>query len=212
VINREVLEEALNYAKTYGFLICYDNAYSEIYYPPLEPPLSILELEGSKEYCLEFGSLSKMCSMPGWRLGFVVGNEEVILSLRHYKENVDSGIFLALQDAAVVALKKLPEYSINIRKIYKERRDHLVSTLKSIGWEPNYIPSATFYLWLKTPKDERGEDFCHYFLDKYRILLSPGVAFGSSFLNLIDRYVRISYASLSEGVLEKLKKCYLKSS
>jgi LL-diaminopimelate aminotransferase len=131
-------EKAVKFAKANDILICHDNPYSEICFDGLKPP-SILEVPGAKDVCIEFGSLSKPFNMTGWRIGWAVGNAEVISTLTTYKTNVDSGQFQAIQEAAITALKSDQEDVLELISMYQERRDKLIDGLNSIGWKPSIL-------------------------------------------------------------------------
>jgi len=150
VATKEFFEEVIYFAKKYNIIVCHDAAYSEVYYDGVKP-ISFLEIKGSKDVGVEFHSFSKTFNMTGWRIGWVVGNKEIISGLAKIKENLDSGVFHAIQRAAITALNLPDEFTDNLRKTYQERRDCLVNGLKSIGWQVNN-PMATFYVWVKVPK------------------------------------------------------------
>ncbi len=119
--------------KKYNIIVCHDAAYSEVYYE--EKPISFMQIDGAKEVGMEFHSLSKTYNMTGWRIGFAVGNKEVLSGLGKVKTNLDSGVFQAIQEASIVALETDDKILKEIRDIYKERRDVLYEGLRDAGFE-----------------------------------------------------------------------------
>ncbi len=178
VANKEFFEEAVKFAKEYGIIICHDAAYSEIYYDSYFPP-SFLEAEGAKDIGVEFHSLSKTFNMTGWRIGFVVGNAEVISALGKLKTNIDSGLFSAVQVAGIEALKGDRTIMEKIRSTYQERREVLVKGLQEAGLEID-PPKATFYLWIKVPGGYTSVRFVEHLLEAGGIVCTPGSGFGSA--------------------------------
>ena len=203
VVTREFLQGVIKFAKKYELIVAYDNPYSEVYYEE-KKPLSFLQIEGAKEVGIEFGSLSKTYNMTGWRLGWAVGNSEVLDGLAKVKGNIDSGTFLAIQEAGVEALNGAQESTAEMRRIYKERRDILFPGLKNAGWRLNK-PSATFYLWAKPPFNYTSEKTASLLLEKSGILATPGSGFGPSG----EGYLRFSLTLNKEKIKEavgRLKK------
>lgn len=168
--------EAVAFAKEYGLVICNDNVYSEIAYDGYRPP-SILEVPGAKEVAIEFNSLSKPYNMAGWRLGYAVGNSEVIAALAKVKEVVDSGIWKAVQEAGADALDNGDSNIQDMIKIYKTRRDMVVKSLKEAGvvLEP---PQATLYVWAKVPDGQKSEEFVKTLLQETGVVVTSGTGFG----------------------------------
>lgn len=171
-------QDVINTANKHGFSCFNDNVYSELYYH--EPTHSILEVPGAKDRCVEFHSLSKSFSMCGWRIGFIVGNKEIINALLKIKQNVDSGPFGAIQDTAVFALKNINKFIQYTRNEYKKRLELLSSGLNQLGWNSK-MPDATFYLWVKiipTKYKKNSLEFTKMLLEKTGILVAPGIGFG----------------------------------
>ncbi len=171
---KETFEKLVKLAKEYKFIIAHDAAYSEIYYE--DPPISILEVPEAKDVAIEFHSLSKTFNMTGWRIGMAVGNSEILKGLLKVKTNIDSGVFQAVQEAAIFALDNQPEIE-NIRNTYKRRIDIFVSRLKKAGINVN-PPKATFYVWFKVPEGYTSMEFANTALEKAGVLLTPGIGFG----------------------------------
>ncbi len=169
--------EAIELAAKYDIILCHDAAYSEVYYDG-ERPLSFLEMEGACEVGIEFHSLSKTYNMTGWRIGFAVGNKEVLAGLGKIKSNLDSGIFQAVQEASIAALSTEDSLLAGIRNTYQERRDVLCNGLNEIGLSVKK-PKATFYVWTKVPTGYTSATFVSHLLEKTGVLGTPGVGFGA---------------------------------
>ncbi len=170
------LKKIVEFCRKYNIILVYDNAYSEIYFN--QKPKSILEIEGAKEVALEFHSLSKTFSMTGYRIGWACGNPDLVRILLKVKGNVDSGIFGAVQEAAIWALEEEADYVKQLRKTFKERRDLFVKNLKKQGFKTIYS-DATFYVWTKIPeKFESSMEYSQFLLTKKNIVATPGVGFG----------------------------------
>ncbi|NQT19008.1 MAG: LL-diaminopimelate aminotransferase [Planctomycetes bacterium] len=168
-------ERLAAFAKKYDVLICSDLAYSEMYYE--EKTHSALEAPGAKDVTIEMHSLSKTYNMTGWRIGFAVGNKAAVAALAKLKSNLDSGIFGAIQDAAIAALHDESDFVRNQVDIYRRRRDTLVDGLVQLGWKVNR-PGATFYVWIPVPQGHTSEEFCTKLLEQADIVMTPGNGFG----------------------------------
>ncbi len=171
--------EVVAYARKHDLIILSDVAYSEIYFDN-NPPPSVLQVPGAMDVAVEFTSLSKTYAMPGWRMGFAVGNERLIAALARVKSYLDYGAFTPIQVAASAALNGPDECIEDIRQIYKTRRDCLVSTFSRAGWD---IPSppATMFAWAPIPEKFKALgslEFSKVLLEKADIAVSPGVGFG----------------------------------
>lgn len=196
VASREFFEEVISLAGRYNIIVCHDAAYSEIYFEG-KKPLSFMEVEGAKDVGIEFHSLSKTYNMTGWRIGFAVGNSDVIAGLGKIKSNLDSGVFQAIQEASIVALQTDDRILSDIRNIYRERRDVLYDALKQIGIEMSR-PSASFYLWTKVPEGFDSASFAAHLLEKAGILITPGNGFGAAG----EGYVRFALTVPVERIRE----------
>jgi len=175
--DRAFFKDIIAFAKKHNIIICHDAAYTEMYYGT-EKPMSFLQVPGAKDVGIEFHSLSKTYNMTGWRIGFAVGNKTAVAGLGKIKTNIDSGIFQAIQEAGIVALKTKDAEVGKLRKMYQERRDILFKGLTKLGLEVNK-PKATFYLWVKCPKGISSMDFTALLLNKAGILTTPGNGFGA---------------------------------
>ncbi|MCJ7664321.1 MAG: LL-diaminopimelate aminotransferase, partial [Desulfobacterales bacterium] len=147
VANTEFFAEVVEFARRHRLIVCHDAAYSEISFDNYIPP-SFLEVAGAREVGIEFHSLSKTYNMTGWRLGFAVGNREILAGLGKAKTNIDSGVFQAVQWAGIEALTGDQSDVEEMRAIYQKRRDVMVRGLRAVGLEVT-PPKATFYLWVK---------------------------------------------------------------
>jgi len=196
---REFYEGLVAIAKAKEMVIVSDMAYSEIYYDN-EKPLSILEIDGAKDVAIEFHSLSKTYNMTGWRVGWACGNERLVAALAKVKSNIDSGIFQAVQVAAIAALKT-PEVELDdLRRVYQERRDCLINGLRSIGWKIT-PPKAAFYIFARLPKGFTDSmETAKTFLDKANIVMTPGVGFGKAGEGFIRMTLTVPTERLTEAV------------
>jgi len=203
VAPRAFYEEVVALAGKYNIIVCHDAAYSEIYFDD-EKPLSFMQIEGAKEVGIEFHSLSKTYNMTGWRIGFAVGNREVIAGLGKIKSNLDSGVFQAVQEASITALNTDEHILSGIRKTYQERRDALYEGLKNIGMEVSR-PKASFYLWAKVPKPFDSSRFVVHILEKTGVLTTPGNGFGAPGEGYVRFALTVPVKRMKEAV-ERLRK------
>lgn len=181
-----------------NIIVCHDNAYSDTYFGD-NSPVSFLNASGSKEVGIEFYSLSKTFNMTGWRIGCAVGNKEVIASLGKYKTNVDSGVFNAVQYAAIKAFKNYREYSTENNKIYKKRREMVTGILDNIGID-YYKSNATIYVWAKVPEGHTSKSFAELVLDEANVVVTPGSSYGK----FGEGYFRISLTISDDRLKEAL--------
>jgi alanine-synthesizing transaminase len=182
-------QEVVDYAKKHELIVLSDIAYAEIYFDT-DPPPSILQVRGALDVAVEFTSLSKTYSMPGWRMGFAVGNERLVAALARVKSYLDYGAFTPVQVAAAAALNGPQDCVEEMRQVYKRRRDCLVESLNRAGWN---IPSppGTMFAWAPLPQgmEQLGSlEFSKHLLEKAGVAVSPGVGFGESG----EGYVRIA--------------------
>ncbi|MDH7499730.1 MAG: LL-diaminopimelate aminotransferase [candidate division NC10 bacterium] len=172
----EFFREAVDLAREYGLILCHDAAYSEICFDGYRPP-SLLQVEGAKEVAVEFHSLSKTYNMTGWRIGFAVGNAEILSGLGRVKTNLDSGIFQAVQYAGIAALTGPQDSLEQSRLVFQGRRDALVRGLRHLGWEVD-SPRASFYVWIPVPTGYTSAGFAALLLEQAGIVVTPGNGFG----------------------------------
>ncbi|UZE92173.1 MAG: LL-diaminopimelate aminotransferase [Methanosarcinales archaeon] len=176
IADENFFKEVVDFASDNDIIVCHDNAYSEVVYGGYKAP-SLLQIKGAMDIGIEFHSLSKTYNMTGWRLGFAVGNAEILAGLGKVKTNVDSGVFNAVQMAGIAALKG-PQGCVNkMRAIYRERRDVLVRGLESLGISVE-APKATFYVWAPVPRGYDSLGFSRLLLDKAGVVATPGIGFG----------------------------------
>jgi LL-diaminopimelate aminotransferase len=188
VAPRSFLADVIRFAERHGIIVCHDAAYAEIYFG--ERPPSILELPGGRDVAIEFHSLSKTFSMTGWRVGFAVGHRELVAGLGKVKTNVDSGVFQAVQEAAIAALTGDPAVVDRLRAMYRERRDVLVDGLNGIGL-PCEPPAGTFYVWVPVPRGLTAAALATRCLTDVGVVVTPGNGFGESG----EGYVRLTLCS-----------------
>lgn len=172
----EFFRQAVGLAREHGFILCHDAAYSEICFDGYRPP-SILQVEGAKEVAVEFHSLSKTYNMTGWRIGFAVGNAEILAGLGRVKTNLDSGIFQAVQYAGIAALTGPQDALEEVRLTFQGRRDALVKGLRAMGWQVD-PPRASFYVWIPVPQGYSSAQFTALLLEREGIVVTPGNGFG----------------------------------
>lgn len=169
----------MKFAREREMFVLSDIAYAEIYFEGPPPP-SVLEVEGAKEVAVEFSSLSKTYSMPGWRIGFAAGNPRLIAALARIKSYLDYGAFTPIQVAATAALNGPQDCVEEIRKLYRERRDVLVEGLEKIGWSVPK-PAATMFVWAPIPEPFKAMGslaFAKLLLEEADVAVAPGIGFG----------------------------------
>ncbi len=171
--------EAVQLAKRLDLIILSDVAYAEIYFDDRPPP-SVLQVPGAMDVAVEFTSLSKTYNMPGWRMGFAVGNERLIAALARVKSYLDYGAFTPIQVAAAAALNGPQDCVEEIRRVYKSRRDTLVESFQRAGW-PIPAPTATMFAWAPIPESYReigSVEFAKLLIERADVAVSPGLGFG----------------------------------
>jgi LL-diaminopimelate aminotransferase len=178
IADRDFFKRVIDFANRYNVIVCHDAAYTEMGYDGYRP-MSFLEVEGAKEVGIEFHSLSKTFNMTGWRIGMAVGNPELVAGLAQAKSNLDSGIFQAVQEAGIEALKLGDQIVEPSRKVYQERRNILVNGLRAVGLECEK-PRATFYVWVAAPKGLTSAEFTARLLDEAGVVTTPGNGFGEA--------------------------------
>jgi LL-diaminopimelate aminotransferase len=197
VAPREFYREVVDFAREHTIIVVSDNAYSEIAYDGYRAP-SFLETKGAMDVGIEMHSLSKTYNMTGWRIGMAVGNAEILSGLGRVKTNVDSGVFNAVQHAAITALTGPQDCVRNACAIYQERRDVLIAGLRDLGFDvPS--PKATFYVWLPV---QDWMAFAAKLLSKAGIVVTPGVGFGSSG----EGYVRFALTRPASRINEAIER------
>jgi len=201
----EFFARAVAFARRHGLLLVHDNAYSEIAFDGYRPP-SILQVDGARDVAIELHSLSKSYNMTGWRVGFAVGNAEAVGALGTVKTNVDSGVFRAVQHAAIAALTGPQDVLAPTLATYRARRDRTVAALRAVGWQAP-APKATLYIWVPTPNGQSSVAFAADVLDRTGVVITPGIGYGPSG----EGYVRLSLttpdARLDEA-LARIRRAY----
>jgi alanine-synthesizing transaminase len=181
--------EVVRYCRDNEIFILSDLAYSEIYFDG-NPPPSVLQVPGAMDIAVEFTSMSKTYSMPGWRMGFAVGNERLISALARVKSYLDYGAFTPIQVAAAAALNGSDDVIEEVRTIYRSRRDVMVESFTRAGW-PLPSPAATMFIWAPIPDqyaDLGSLEFAKLLISETGVAVAPGVGFGE----YGDQYVRLA--------------------
>ncbi|HZP46153.1 MAG TPA: LL-diaminopimelate aminotransferase [Candidatus Binataceae bacterium] len=201
-VEPEFLRQAVEFCLRNNIILAFDIAYSEIAFDGYRAP-SVLQIEGARECAIEFHSLSKTYSMTGWRVGFALGNAALIAALGAVKTNVDSGVFQAVQEAAIAALDADDRTVREYCSIYQQRRDLMVGALREIGLECA-PPRATFYLWAKVPQGYSSTSLTEQVLRRAGVVITPGSGFGKCG----EGYVRFSLTVASDrlqAAVERLR-------
>ena len=178
-VDLEFFERVVAVAREHGIWVIQDLAYADICFDGYKAP-SIMQVDGAKDCCVEFFSLSKSYNMPGWRVGFMVGNSELVGALARIKSYLDYGMFTPIQVAAIAALEGPQECVTEIRETYRSRRDVLCEGLTAVGW-PVHKPRATMFVWAPIPESYRhmgSLEFCKHLLHEAKVAVSPGIGFG----------------------------------
>ena len=192
-----LFQNLIEFGRIHDILICHDNPYSFILN---ENPLSIFTADREINYSIELNSLSKSHNMAGWRVGMVAGRKEYIQAILQVKSNLDSGMFLPLQKAAVKALASPPEWQDNLNLKYLERRKHIWNILDKLGCEYRK-DQAGLFVWAKIPQEfENGEKYSDWLLNEFHIFIAPGFIFGSEG----NKYIRMSIC-VNESILNEVK-------
>jgi alanine-synthesizing transaminase len=183
------LARLVEMAKEYGFYLIQDLAYADLAFDGYKPP-SVLEVPGAKEVAVEFFTLSKSYNMPGWRVGFMVGNTVLVNALARLKSYFDYGTFTPIQVASIQALEGPQECVAEICETYRSRRNVLVEGLNKLGW-PVALPKATMFVWAQIPEAFQALnslEFSKRLLNEAKVAVSPGIGFG----DYGDNHVRFS--------------------
>lgn len=202
VVELEFFEKIVAYAREHDILVVHDFAYADLVYDGYQAP-SFLQAKGARDVGVEFFSLSKSYSMPGWRVGFCVGNKETIFALRRIKSYLDYGIFQPIQIASIIALNGPDDCVEQIRQTYKERRDTLIAGLNRIGWDIN-SPRGTMFVWGKIPEqfESMGSvEFSKFLIKEAQVAVSPGLGFGE----YGDNYVRFALIENSMRINQAIR-------
>jgi LL-diaminopimelate aminotransferase len=202
VANLEFFEKAVDFAMRHNLVICHDAPYTEVAFDGYRP-VSILQVSGAKEVCIEFHSFSKTYNMTGWRIGMAVGNPIVIDALKRMKSNLDSGIPKSIQKMAIAALQGPQDCITEHNLLYQVRRDRLVHVLNEIGLKCQ-TPRGSLYVWAKCPAGYTSAGLASELIDKIGVVVTPGTGYGQHG----EGYVRLSLTIRDENMekgLHKLK-------
>ena len=194
----DYLERTVALCRRHGIVLAYDNAYCDLTYDGYVAP-SIFEIAGARDVAVEFFSLSKSFSMTGWRLGWAAGQPELIAALTKVKSYVDTGPFLALQQAGCTALDRAEELIEPVRRLLQERRDAGVAALGRVGLEVA-VPRAAMYLWVRLPAELCSAPFARCVLEEFGVVVLPGSAFGPAGEGYFRIALTVSPARLGEAI------------
>ena len=189
VVDLEFFKKVVDFAREHNMFVVHDLAYADIVFDGYKAP-SILQVPGAKDICVEFFTLSKSYNMPGWRVGFAVGNKKLIAALARLKSYMDYGMFQPIQIAAISALNGPQDCVKDICETYKKRRDVLIDSFNKAGW-PIEKPRATMFVWARIPEQFRkmgSLEFSKFLLKEAKVAVSAGIGFGE----YGDEYVRIA--------------------
>ncbi|MGI4854718.1 MAG: alanine transaminase [Janthinobacterium lividum] len=201
-VDLQFFEKLVALCKEYGVWLVHDLAYADIAFDGYKPP-SVMQVPGAKDIAVEFFTLSKSYNMPGWRVGFMVGNRELVGALGRIKSYFDYGTFTPIQVASILALEGPQECVQQICDTYRSRRDVLVQGLNKLGW-PVDLPRATMFAWAKIPEQHRhlrSLEFSKLLLEKSKVAVSPGIGFGE----YGDDFVRFSLIENEERTRQALR-------
>ena len=185
----DFFQKVVDFAKENNIYVIHDLAYADLVFDGYKAP-SFLQVPGAKDVGVEFFSMSKSYSMPGWRVGFAVGNPKLIAALAKLKSYFDYGMFQPIQIASIIALNEIDKEVNEITEVYRSRRDVLVSGLNNAGWKVE-SPKATMFVWAKIPDQFKAMgslEFTKKLLKEARVAVSPGIGFGE----YGDDFVRFS--------------------
>jgi len=202
VVDLNFFENLVDFARDHHLMIVHDLAYCDIVFDGYRAP-SLLQVKGAKDVGVEFFSLSKSYNMPGWRVGFAVGNAEMLAALARLKSYLDYGVFQPIQIAAIIALNEDQGCVREIAEVYRKRRDTLIQGLKRVGWEIEK-PKGTMFVWAEIPKPFKkmgSIDFSKLLLREGKVAVSPGVGFGK----YGEGYVRFALVENETRIKQAIK-------
>ena len=201
-VDLDFFEKLVALAKKHGVYIVHDLAYADIVYDGFKAP-SIMQVPGAKDVAVEFFTMSKSYNMAGWRIGFMVGNRELVGALTRIKSYHDYGTFTPIQVGAIEALNGPQEYVEEVRKEYEHRRDVMVKGLHDLGWMVEK-PKASMYIWAELPefyKSMGSVEFSKRLLEKAKVAVSPGIGFGE----YGEGFVRIALIENADRIRQALR-------
>jgi len=202
VVDLNFFQKVVELAKENNILVIHDFAYADLVFDGYQAP-SILQIPEAKDVAVEFFSLSKSYNMPGWRIGFCLGNARVVNALTRIKSYLDYGIFQPLQIASVIALNGPSDCVDQIVEHYRVRRDTLISGLNRIGWQVN-SPKGTMFVWAKIPEQYRkmgSLEFSQFLVREAKVAVSPGIGFGEAG----DKFVRFALVENTNRINQAIR-------
>lgn len=202
VVEIDFFEKVVEFAREHQLIVIHDYAYADLVFDGYRAP-SLLQVPGAKEVGVECFTLSKSYNMPGWRVGFMVGNRDIIHALARIKSYQDYGMFQPIQIASIIALNGPQDCVEEIREMYKVRRDILCTGLNRVGWEVE-VPKATMFVWAEIPdqfKSMGSLEFSKLLLDKAKVAVSPGIGFGEGG----DHFVRFSLVENEHRIRQAIR-------
>lgn len=201
-VDEDFFKKVVSFAKEHDIIVVHDFAYADIVFDGYKAP-SFLQVPGAKDVGVEFFSLSKSYNMPGWRVGFAVGNPEIISALTRIKSYLDYGMFQPIQIASIIALNSGRDCVNEIVQTYKTRRDVLIDGLSQIGWQIEK-PKATMFVWAEIPDDFKklgSLEFSKLLLKEAKIVVSPGIGFGEKG----DNFVRFALVENEQRIRQAVR-------
>jgi alanine-synthesizing transaminase len=201
-VDLRFFERVIELAKAHDILVVHDLAYADIVFDGRQAP-SIMQVPGAIDIAVEFFTMSKSYNMAGWRVGFMVGNRELVAALGRLKSYFDYGIFTPVQVAAIAALEGDQQCVKDVVATYRRRRDVLVKGLHEAGWLVDK-PEASMYVWARIPESFRAQgsvEFTKALLEKAKVCVSPGIGFGA----LGDEYVRFALIENEHRIRQGLR-------
>ncbi len=202
VVNATFFDKLVDFAKAHDLMVVHDFAYADLGFDGYRPP-SMMASAGAKEVGVEFYTLSKSYNMPGWRVGFAVGNRDIIAALRKLKSYFDYGIFQPIQIASIIALNGDQACVSEIVETYRRRRDTLVEGLNRVGWNIEK-PKATMFVWAKIPDPYRNMgslEFAKMLIERAKVAVSPGIGFGDEG----EGYVRFALVENEQRIKQAVR-------
>lgn len=201
-IDRDFFERLVSFAKAREVFVIHDFAYADLVFDGYRAP-SLLEVPGAKDIGVELYTLSKSYSMPGWRVGFIVGNAEVVAAMAKLKSYLDYGTFQPIQIASIIALNELPDFPSTVVDVYRSRRDAVCDGLDRLGWSVPK-PRGTMFVWARIPEQYRqmgSLEFAFHLMREAKVSVSPGVGFGPGG----DEYVRFALVENEQRIAQAMR-------
>jgi aspartate/methionine/tyrosine aminotransferase len=200
---REFFASAVDFCRQHNLVLVHDFPYVDIVFEGIAKPPSVLQADKNKELAIEFFTMSKSYNMGGFRVGFAIGNQELITALRQIKAVVDFNQYLGILNGAIAALTSSQKFVTETVRVFQQRRDALITALNNIGWQVN-TPNATMYLWAKLPNkwENNSVEFCTKLVAETGVALAPGAGFGKAG----EGYVRFALVKKPNILVEAVQK------